>query len=739
MIRYDQVADLEGEQAERVRALIDRSSNIWDMPADLEQVEAWEEQIAACEAEGVPHLAASARFGQLVVYLGAGLAAESIQAYTRLMQLVQRYADHIHPENLARFVEEIPDVAAVLVEDPSVPREKMELVVSLAEQQIRMRGLDHAAAYLARAELASEFGDHDATLEMLVQMYGARSEYWHAGNLDAVLREIDILTRVDAEQARSTLEQRLAAHGIAPGPIDPDHPELKVVARLRALQGVLYAQTGRRDVAAQIGDELLDQFGAEWLSDNVEAQDRLVLTEHHPEVAQVIADEVLHNDTLTGAQLRRLAATARTRVLADPEADEGWLLFALAEESARRHDERGGTTQHGDALREFWKQGLPDAPQLPVVHDESVWGNQEARAEHILMSGWIPRQTEGVDVDRVPIAMRDAYLETISSISALSEEEVQADEIDRIIARATDLRLTLSVFGAVLIGALQRGQTGDTRGMLEGLDRSQQLRLDHDATLYGGLRAAAENGYQAEVNMAISDPEISIPEVTKFIEREHEVRQAVGGPTSQLVLGQAEVAAHFGDRARLEELLKTANKWREYEGDDVDGNRTIIECASLAAPFDPNLTRALASIVHDKSYDPEQQRAALAWLAWCELGEGRPGLVGEVVSAVEEIGRDIDEFGPVPYDVLVQLAEANPAELGWLVEAVLDTIVVEGAPAELPATAAAAAFFLRHRPDDERGPRYRDLTRDIAARLDARNGNDYQSRQLRERWLKEFG
>lgn len=119
MIRYDQVAGLTGEQAQRVRALIDRSSELSDMPNDLGTVRAWEKQIAACEAEGVPHLAASGRFGQYSIYSQGGKPAEALDAYARLMQIVGRYGDHINPENLMLFLGAVASLVVTVGEDPS--------------------------------------------------------------------------------------------------------------------------------------------------------------------------------------------------------------------------------------------------------------------------------------------------------------------------------------------------------------------------------------------------------------------------------------------------------------------------------------------------------------------------------------------------------------------------------------------------------------------------------------------
>ncbi|WP_193128632.1 hypothetical protein [Gulosibacter sediminis] len=738
MIRYDEVADLEGEQAIRVRALIDRSSAIWDMPLDRGTAEAWEQQVADCEAEGVPHLAASARYGQYSLFSQTGKAQEALEAYARLMQIIARYGDHLHPDNLATFLESISTVASTLVDDPSIPRAQLEQVVGLVEAQIRERGLDLGEAFLAKAELAADFGDRDATLQHLNEWLTADNDYWQPGSPYSSVYESSMLVRVDPQLALRTLEQRLAGLGLGPGPLDPNHPELAHLVSLRARQGVLYARAGQRAVAAQIGDELREQFELDWLIDEIEAQDLLVVLEHRRDEAEEFADHLLSQLYLDDTNWRTTAAVARVRVLADPANDEGWLLFKIAENAAKLHDERGGVaTRHQDELREFWLEGLPDAPKLDIVDDAEVWGDPQARAEHILRAGWLPRQTQGVSVDRAPVSMNKRYHETMLAVQELSEESTQPELVDKIIARAQELRLTTVVFGTLFLGAMQHAVVGNNRAMLEGLTHTQRLRLDDNDAIEPGVRAAAEGGYVDVVHQALGDPDVSIDSVAEFITLEHEVRAKVGGPTSQLALGQAQVAAQLGDVDALKELLTTFTRWLEHEREQVDEHKLMLQAAGLVAPFSPDYAAELASQVLAETHDAEHRRAALAWVAWHELLDGRTDRVSEVVAGIEEVERDLSEFGSVPASVLVQLAETNPDELAWIVDAALDIVDYEGAPVDIDIYATAAHFLLTHRPDDPRGPKFRADAQRIADALDARNGNRFQGWRLHTQWLRD--
>jgi hypothetical protein len=309
MIRYDEVKNLEGEQAERVSALIDRSFEIWDMPEDLGKIEAWEQQAADCEAEGVPHLAASARFGQYTTYLLGGLPNEALEAYARLMQIIARYGDHIHPENLERFLGSVSSLADTLVDDPRVPLERIERVIGLVEETTKARGLNLADIWLAQAVLAAEKGDATATFDWLDRWHAAGSEGWTLDYLPTTQIETAIVMRVDPARALQLLEERFARLGVRPGPLDPNHPEVDELAGLRARLALLYARVGRRDVAATIGGELREQFGGDWMIRNIVVDDALTALEAFPEDAQAGADWTLSQLLYDGR--RRGAAQGR--------------------------------------------------------------------------------------------------------------------------------------------------------------------------------------------------------------------------------------------------------------------------------------------------------------------------------------------------------------------------------------------------------------------------------------------
>ncbi|MGP9613710.1 hypothetical protein ACT3TE_10690 [Brachybacterium sp. AOP42-B2-9] len=454
MIRYDEVADLTGEQAQRVRALVDRSSEIWDMPDDLDTIRAWEEQIADCEAEGVPHLAASARFGQYAIYSTGGMPAAALDAYVRLMQIVGRYGDHINPENRRGFLGSVANLVVTVAKDPSLARSQLERVVDLVEQQTVKHGDDLANVTLARASLAVEFGEQERALALLDQWQGIGSPDWPPFDANTVTREIMLLEHFDPALAAATLARRFTAMGVPPGPIDMDRRDSTQLVLLRTDLGSLSARAGQKDVAARIGDELVAQFGIDRLVRSAEIQDLLLVLEHRPEDARIAADFGLENSSLDLTEWRLQAALARSRALEDPTGEEAQLLRALATEAAAAHDARGGTDVHTRELQDVWFAGL--APAAPVTHGADA--DPEARAERILRAGWISRRTSPVTVESVPFSLKDRYMalheQARSVLEAGSEEDAEAI-VAATIARSRELRMPAAEFVAHLMHAFQ--------------------------------------------------------------------------------------------------------------------------------------------------------------------------------------------------------------------------------------------------------------------------------------------
>ena len=163
-----------------------------------------------------------------------------------------------------------------------------------------------------------------------------------------------------------------------------------------------------------------------------------------------------------------------------------------------------------------------------------------------------------------------------------------------------------------------------------------------------------------------------------------------------------------------------------------------LDFARILAPVGAGAVPGIVGGVLEASNDPAQQRSALAWSVWAALREGEVAeeAAAVVVAQLEEVDRDLEEFGDVPRSVLLEVAAEVPGALSWVVEAALaDT--TPGEPTHLDTFAGAARVLLDHAPADERGPRLREDAREIAAALDRRNGNSVQSELLRERFFPQ--
>lgn len=737
MIRHDEVAGLTGEQAQRVRALIDRSSEIWDMPEDLETIQAWEEQIAACEAEGVPHLAASARFGQYSIYSLGGMPEAALDAYVRLMQILGRYGDHIHPENVRRFLGAVADLVVTVGEDPSVTRPQLERIVDLVDQQTVKHGFDLANVTLARASLAVAFGEQERALALLDEWQGIGSPDWPPFDANTVTREVVILEHFDPDLAAATLARRFTAMGVPPGPIDVDRDDHTQLVLLRADLGSLSARAGRKDVAARIGDELVDQFGIERLVRTAEAQDLLVVLEHRPDDARVAADRGLENSRLDHVEWRLHAALARSRALEDPQGEETALLRALATEAAAAHDARGGTTLHTRELQDFWLADLPDAAPATPGAD----ADPQDRAERILRAGWIPRRTSPVTIETVPFALKDRYLElhgqAMSILEADSAEEAEA-LVAATIARSRELRMPMAEFVAHLMHAFQAYQAGDHVALVLRFARAQRAQALAPDGVDPALEKAAEGLFLPVILTALDLPAIPLDRIEEIVTAEIALRAVTGMPTTPIAVAQLAQAVHLGQSAEIGALFEEVRTRLEAEEGDVDPFDVRLDLARILAPMGAGAVPGLVAGVLDASNDPAQRRAALTWSVWVALQEGEVAddAVAAVIVQLEEVDRDLEEFGDLPRSVVLEIAARIPEVRGWVIDAALADTSPED-PTQLDTFAGAARLLLEHAPADERGPRLRDDAREIAEALDRRNGNAVQSELLRERFFPE--
>jgi hypothetical protein len=669
----------------------------------------------------------------------------ALDAYVRLMQIIGRYGDHLHPDNLRVFLGTVANLVDTLGDDPSLPRRQLGRIVDLVAQQTAAHGHDLSNVTLARATLAVEFGEHERALALLDEWQGIGSPDWPPFDANTVTREVMLLEQIDPDRAATTLARRFTAMGVPPGPIDMDREDSVQLVLLRVDLGSLSARAGRKEVAARIGDELLAQFGIDRLVRSAEIPDLLLVLEHRPEEARIAADFGLENSRLDHVDWRLQAALARSRTLEDPAGEEGALLRALATEAAAAHDARGGTDVHTRELQDFWFAGLPPAATVTSGADPGpearVDVDPQDRAERILRAGWIPRRTTPVTVDSVPFSIQDRYVElqhqAMSVLEAGSEEEAEAI-VAAAITRSRELGMPTGEFIAHLMHAFHAYQADDHAALVLRYQRAQEAQaLAPDGT-DASLEKSAASLFLPVILTALDQPSIPLDRIEEIIAGETALRAATGMPTTPLAMAELALAAHLGQRAEIGPLLEEVRARLDAEAGDVDPFDVHLDLARILAPVDPGAVAGLVAGVLRASHDPAQRRAALTWSIWDALREGDPAgeAAAAVIAQLEEVDRDLEEFGDVPRSMVLEVASHDPEARGWVVDAALAN-TTPGDPTHLDTFAGAARVLLDHAPADERGPRLREDARGIAAALDRRNGSTVQSELLRARFFPQ--
>lgn|GEM_PF-3103185 len=150
MIGYRDVGELDEATWAEVDALLERSRAISETPEDRAQVAAWDRLAADCDRIGFPHLTVTARLSQYHLLTGGGETSEAINAFVRLMQVIHRHRDLIDPRKTEIVLGEISTAAITGLEDPAVPLERLEKMVDLVDQEVRLQGTDRAGAMSSR-------------------------------------------------------------------------------------------------------------------------------------------------------------------------------------------------------------------------------------------------------------------------------------------------------------------------------------------------------------------------------------------------------------------------------------------------------------------------------------------------------------------------------------------------------------------------------------------------------------
>lgn len=721
MISYADLPSLQGADRAEIQALFDRSRAISEMPADRAQIRAWDLLAADCDAIGFPDLTITARLSQYHLLSQGGEVVEAVGAFARLMQVVHRHRNLIRPQKTTIVLGEISTLAMTAVDDPTVPLERVEKMIDLVDQEVRLQGVDRAGVHVARAVLSGARGDGAGVVDALERYRAEDSDGWPPDDPAGLMMEIPLLARFDPDAAQQRLRRAARVNGLDLDDAQRSSLDAKTTAQLLVLHAVGLRRQQRHDDADRIADELLRVHPVERLRAWVPPEHLVPVLESHPGAALVVVDHTLANVLYDGSDWQVLAAVARDRRRADPEAREGRLLQTLAIEAAATLDARGGTDIHSRELREFWWRGLPGHARPEV--DPQQWDDPDARAALILTSGWLERAGQ-VSAFAAPRALAGRYRQLLESSMELVDAPSEADAdalAARLLAEARVLRCAATQVNVPLFRAVHAGDRGDLVRFVTGYRIAQQELLRLAWAVPDFVPQSVEGAFGPAVRLALAEPAISWPVIDEVLTAQDRIVSELGGPRSSLALARLEVVAHRGEAAALRALVPTVLDTIASESDRIDPVEALLTAVRLTAEQAPDVAAPLAEQAL-ASGDEVQRRAATVWLSWFAGGSADPVGAASVRRLVEEVNGDIESLGPVPGWILLDALAAGEGDLIDLTEALL----VESAPLgpdDLALMVTAAQVLRTEAPGDPRWPQWETRASEITRRLDARNGS----------------
>lgn len=735
MIGYADLQDLQGEQRERIQALYDRSHRLWALPDDMAKVDAIEEFIGDCERAQLPPLIASALFNLHMTYGDGGLTREALTAFARLMRHLDRFGDLVHPSNVTRMLNAVATSTLTMLNDPTVPLEQLTRVIDLVEAQVRTRGTDPVGVMVARAAVASARGDGRETADWIERWRSEASEEWRADDLGVIQIELPLIASFDMQRATETLEQRLRMVGIDRARIDLQQ-RIEAIPVL-AMLAFFHLRFGNVDEARAIADQMLDGVGVEVLVREAVANYLIPILEHRPDAALFVVDDVLRNLSLDGSDAETLAAVARNRLLANPDAHEGGLLRVLAQQAAAALDRRGATDIHVRELEDFWWAGVESRPTPSVVEDDRTWGNRSERALLILSAGWLAREGS-VREDRIPTSLWERYttlfdrFRELMATETLSETDALAAELQ---AEGELLHCATTRFCVPLFHSMQSSMLGANGQVVDLYQRAQRSLATDPTAVNATYRGFAPSAFLLALLDGVATPSVPWAQIEEVIAAEDHLRPWTGGSDARIHFAQAEIAAHHGDLVELRG--RTDRMFASLSADEEPFDRNILDLVAVrqTALTLPDIAEKAAIRVLEAGNEL-QRRGAAGWLCWMRVRDGDRSGATELAALLESVGGATDEIEQLPGWALLEALTDADVDLVSVVDALLKE-TVEGDCTEIELFAAASRVLQDRAPNDPRGAKLRGDVERIARGLDERNGNHEWSTRLRDRWLDE--
>lgn len=735
MIGYADLQDLQGEQRERIQALYDRSHRLWALPDDMGKIDAIEEFIGDCERAQLPPLIASALFNLHMTYGDGGLTREALTAFARLMRHLDRFGDLVHPSNVTRMLNAVATSTLTMLNDPTVPLEQLSRVIDLVEAQVRSRGTDPVGVMVSRAAVASARGDGRETADWIERWRSEASEEWRADDLGVIQIELPLIASFDMQRATETLEQRLRMVGIDRDRIDLQQ-RIEAIPVL-AMLAFFHLRSGNVDEAKAIADQLLDGVGVEVLVREAVANYLIPILEHRPDAALFVVDDVLRNLSMDGSDAETLAAVARNRLLANPDAHEGVLLRVLAQQAAVALDRRGATDIHVRELEEFWWAGIESRPTPSVVEDDRIWGNRGERALLILSAGWLAREGS-VREDRIPTSLWERYttlfdrFRELMATETLGETDALAAELQ---AEGELLHCATTRFCVPLFHSMQSSMLGANGQVVDLYQRAQRSLATDPTAVNATYRGFAPSAFLLALLDGVATPSVPWSQIEEVVAAEDHLRPWTGGSDARIHFAHAEIAAHHGDLVELRG--RTDRMFASLSADEEPFDRNILDLVALrqTALTLPDIAENAAIRVLEAGNEL-QRRGAAGWLCWMRVRDGDHSGANELAALLESVGGATDEIEQLPGWALLEALTDADVDLVSVVDALLKE-TVEGDCTEIELFAAASRVLQDRAPNDPRGAKLRDDVERIARGLDERNGNHEWSMRLRDRWLDE--
>lgn len=711
MITYRDLTMLETPVAEQVADLTSWFEALTRLPPGQARNDSLEALYAEAERIEFPQLMAVVKYEETVALLGDVRPQAAVDAYIELIALLGRYADAIHPDLLAAMRAEAPDHVALMMGLPEIPLEVIRVVIDQVGRQSAAVHGSQAPRLLATAMVAACLGDRAATIEGL--------EAWRASLAAPVDAGVDLtlLDRVDLDAAIALQGELLQAL--------PDGDPAEAFQRITLASRL--AQAGRAEEGAAVTSGLWDRLDLE-AATGIPDADLLRALEARPDLAGPVVGRVMYTaDLHYPGNYPVVAALARQFHLRGEAGDAGAFMRA-AQRHAEDLDARNGTTAQADCLRRRWWPGVADGVS-PATVTGAEMDIDEVAVRYLDRVAVIPAD--------LPVSLQERCGRSARvAADLLSPPDAAAAErlAELAIGESRILRYPTTEAVALINLALYHNIFGDPVASHETFRRLQEFLGAAGEQVEEYTRDGTMAVFQTVVEGDLAVPEISLEQIRAFIDAQQQLADRLGLASYQVDVCRSLLAAHLGEADELSEeqvrMLAAAERDEapvgEVEFDVLRGTvRVDAELAGqLLLSFPPEL--GFANEINARRYGAFRAYLARRFASAEAAAEAAEAILGSVERLAQVASNRVLPYLLSSLDLAPSLEELAPS---------LEELVRANLPISWEGFPALAGALLRRDPADERGVRLLDEGREIARRLDARNGSGVASAQLASLWL----